>query len=236
MMAIGAGVRDTVPLAVPAVPIGLILGVAIRESTVVDNLAGWSSSVLILAGAAQLTAVDLITRGAGLAAVLAAVAMINARHLMYSAALRHRFRSAPTWFRIAASYLMLDQTFALNVDGVGRRLETKPLDYQMPYYLASGLTMALPWQAATAAGILIGDVIPQEWEVGFSVPLMFLGLMVMSINDRPAVAAAVVGGTVSVAGRSWPSGSGLLAGAVLGVVAAGFLDWHANRHVGGDGS
>lgn len=224
-----AGVRVAIPLALPAVPIGLILGVAIRDSTVIDNLAGWSSSWLILAGAAQLASVDLIDRGAGVLTVLAAVFMINARHVMYSAALSHRFRHAPAWFRLVASYLLLDQTFAMNADGAYNNPERKPLDYQIPYYLATALPMVSMWLAATAAGIVIGDVIPAEWEVGFTIPIMFLGLMVMSISNRPGVLAALVGGAVAVAGRSWPSGTGLLAGAVLGVIVGGAADWYQGR-------
>ena len=231
-----AGVRTAIPLALPAVPIGLILGVAIRDSEVINNLAGWSSSWLILAGAAQLASVDLIDQGAGVATVLAAVFMINARHLMYSAALSHRFRHAPSWFRLVASYLLLDQTFAMNADGAYNKPETKPLDYQIVYYLATALPMLSMWLVATAAGILIGDVIPAEWEVGFAIPIMFLGLMVLSISNRPGVLAALVGGSVAVAGRSWPSGTGLLAGAVLGVIVGGAADWYQSRGEPAEGS
>lgn len=224
-----AGIKTAIPLALPAVPIGLILGVAVRDSVIIDNLAGWSSSLLILAGAAQLASIDLIDQGAGVATVLAAVFMINARHVMYSAALSHRFRHAPIWFRLVASYLLLDQTFAMNADGAYNNPEAKSMDHQMAYYLATALTMVSAWLAATAAGILIGDVIPADWEVGFTIPIMFLGLMVMSISNRPGMLAALVGGAVAVAGRSWPSGTGLLAGAVLGVIVGGAADWYQGR-------
>ena len=53
---------------------------------------------------------------------------------------------------------------------------------------------------------------------------MFLGLLVLSTFNLPGVVAAIIGGTVAVVGRGWPSGSGLLLGAVLGVVVAGVLD------------
>ncbi len=228
--AVAAGLRTAVPLALPAIPIGLILGVAIRDSAVIDNLAGWSSSWLILAGAAQLASVDLIDQGAGVFTVLAAVFMINARHLMYSAALSHRFRHAPIWFRLVASYLLLDQTFAMNADGAYNSPESRPLDYQIVYYLATAIPMVSMWLVATAVGILIGDIIPAQWEVGFTIPIMFLGLMVMSISNRPGILASVVGGAVAVAGRSWPSGTGLLAGAVLGVIVGGAADWYQSRN------
>ncbi len=218
------GLAAAVPLAIPALPIGVLLGVAIRDSDIVGNWAGWASSWLIFAGAAQFAAVELLDQGAGVAAVVAAVFMINARHLMYSAAIGGRFLRAPTWFKWVGSYFLIDQVFALNnehaADGPGDR----SLAYRMRYYLACAAPMAVVWYIGVGAGILLGQFIPESWEIEFAIPLMFLGLLVMSTFNIPGVVAALIGGTVAVAGRGWPSGSGLLLGAVLGVAVAGMLD------------
>ena len=84
--------------------------------------------------------------------------------------------------------------------------------------------MATVWYLGVGSGILLGQFIPAAWEIEFAIPLMFLGLLVLSTFNLPGVIAAVIGGTVAVIGRGWPSGTGLLLGAVLGVAVAGVLD------------
>ncbi|MDH3296557.1 MAG: AzlC family ABC transporter permease [Acidimicrobiia bacterium] len=218
-----AGFAASVPLAIPAMPIGILLGVAIRDSEVVGSLAGWSSGWMIFAGAAQFAAIDLLDRGAGVLAVVAAIFMINARHLMYSAALSTGFKEAPLWFKVIGSYLLIDQAFALNGDHAPG-LAGRTVHYRIWHFFGTVVPMATVWPVTIAAGLWLGQLIPPEWEVDFAIPLMFLGLMVMSIANGPGLVAAVVGGTVAVAGREWPSGTGLVAGAVLGVAVAGLLD------------
>lgn len=213
-----------VPLALPALPIGVLLGVAIRESDVVGNWAGWASSFLIFAGAAQFAAVELLDEGASVAAVVAAVFMINARHLMYSAAISGRFQAAPTWFKWIGSYFLIDQVFALTNQFAADGSNNRSLTYRMRFHLAAAAPMAAVWYVGVGAGILLGQFIPPAWEIEFAIPLMFLGLLVLSTFNLPGVVAAVLGGTVAVVGRGWPSGTGLLLGAVLGVAVAGVLD------------
>lgn len=215
---------DSSSLAVAAFPIGLLLGVAVRNAVAVPNLAGFASSLMIFAGSSQLAAVELIDRGAGAVAVVAAVAMINARHLMYSATLGDRYRRAPLWFRIVASYLLIDQVFALNNEQTNPELARRPLPEQMAYYLGTALPLFCLWQVGTVVGILVGNVIPASWEIDFAVALMFAGLLVLSLNRWPAAVAALVGGGLAWVGRGWPSGTGLLAGAVAGVVAGAVAD------------
>jgi len=221
-----SGVRAALSLAVPALPIGVLLGFAIRESAVVSNLAGWSSSWLVFAGAAQFAAIELLDQGAGVFAVVAAVFMINARHLMYSAALSGRYRSAPTWFKVVGSYFLIDQVFALNGDHISSGRDDRHISHRMAYYLGSALPMASVWLVGVASGIGLGQFIPASWEIEFAIPLMFLGLLILSTSNLPGVVAAVIGASVAVVGRDWPSGSGLLTGAVLGVVVAGTMDWY----------
>lgn len=222
--AVRRGLTAAIPLAIPALPIGVLLGVAIRDSDVVANWAGWASSFLIFAGAAQFAAVELLDQGAGVAAVVAAVFMINARHLMYSAAIGGRFDEAPTWFKWIGSYFLIDQVFALNNEYAATAPSDRSLRYRMGFYLASAAPMAAVWYFGVGAGILLGQFIPASWEIEFAIPLMFLGLLVLSTFNLPGVVAAVIGGTVAVVGRGWPSGTGLLLGAVLGVAVAGILD------------
>ncbi|MEM9204271.1 MAG: AzlC family ABC transporter permease [Actinomycetota bacterium] len=214
-----SGFRDVIPLAVPGMPFGFVLGVVIADSGL-DQFAAWMSSPIIAAGAAQLAAIELLAEQASAAVVLVTVAFINSRHLMYSAALRPRFAGFPGWFRAVGPYVLLDQSFALAVaqpDDIDDRT-------RMWHFFGSGAFLWTMWMIATALGVLVGDVTEPEWQLGFAVPILFGGLMILSIANRAGFVAAAVGAIVSVAGASLPQGSGVLLAIVLGVTAGGVVD------------
>ena len=214
-----AGFRDVMPIAVPGIPFGFVLGVVIADSGL-DQLAAWASSPIIAAGAAQLAAIELLAESASAAVVLVTVAFINSRHLMYSAALRPRFAGFPGWFRIVGPYILLDQSFALAVaqpDDIDDRT-------RMWHFLGSGAFLWIMWMCATLTGVFVGDVTEPEWQLGFAVPILFGGLMLLSITNRAGAVAAAVGAIVSVLGAELPQGSGVLLAIVLGVTAGGFIE------------
>ena len=74
---------DILPLSLPAVPFGFVVGLAIIEAGV-NPVVGWSSSWVIFGGAAQLTLISLLGSGAAVTAAIGAALVVNARHLMYS--------------------------------------------------------------------------------------------------------------------------------------------------------
>lgn len=207
------GVIDALPLFVPAVPFGLVIGLAIADSGM-NPLVGWSSSWVVFAGAAQLTLITLLGSGAALVAAVGTALVVNARHLMYSAALAPTFQRQPPWFRRLGPYLLIDQVFAL----MAVRPHEEP-DRFRTYYLAVGITFWTLWLGVTALGILIGPVIPQEWNLEFAVPILFIGLLVLGVDRWPKVVAAVVGVVATYLAAGLPNRTGLLVGASVGVVA-----------------
>lgn len=214
-----AGFREVIALAVPGAPFGFVLGVVIADSGL-DQLAAWFSSPIVLAGASQLAAIELLAESAGSAVVLVTVAFINSRHVMYSAALRLRFRGFPRWFRAVGPYVLLDQSFALAVSQPDDMSDGE----RMWHFLGSGAFLWLMWMCSTGAGVLVGDITEPEWQLGFAVPILFGGLMLLSVSNRAGVVAAAIGATVAVAGAGLPQGSGVLLAIVLGVAAGGFIE------------
>jgi len=221
-----AGALAIAPLAAPGIPFGLVLGLVISDGGI-DRLAGWSSSFIIIAGAAQLIVMSQLIDGASAAVIIVSVALINSRHVMYSAALRPRVAEFPSWFRVIGPYFLLDQVFAV--------ADARPAEMtdreRLWHYMGSAFFIWPMWVFAVSAGILFGDVIDESWSLDFAVPLMFGGLMVLAIRDRPGVLAAVVAATVAVVGKDLPQGSGLLLGILVGVAAGGF----AESRLGGGG-
>lgn len=208
------GAIDALPLFVPAIPFGLVIGLAITESGM-NPFVGWSGSWLIFGGAAQLTLVTLLGTGVAVAAAVGTALVVNARHLMYSAALAPTFQRQPRWFRWLGPYLLIDQLFALTTV---RAPEEDPDSFRS-YYLAAGATFWALWLAVVAFGLLLGPVVPEEWNLEFAIPILFIGLLVLGIEHWPEMVAALAGAGVTYLAAGLPNRTGLLVGAFLGMVA-----------------
>lgn len=204
---------DAIPLYIPGIPFALVIGLAVVDSGI-NPFIGWSSSWLIFGGAAQLTVISLLGTGTALVAAITAALVVNARHIMYSAALAPRFQNQPRWMQLVGPYLLIDQVFAL----ASLRRADDP-DTFRTYYLAVGVTFWFLWQVTTALGLLIGPIIPAEWNLPFAVPILFLGLIVMGIDKSPKLVAALVGAGVTFLFAGLPNRAGLLVGAVAGIAA-----------------
>ncbi len=215
------GIKTIWPLMIPGIPVGLVVGLVVTEREVPAFL-GWSTSWIIFAGSSQLAAIELIGEGAGPAVIILTVLFINARHIIYSAALRDRFSVYPLWIRVLAPYVLLDQQFAA-AETAPELVDPTPR-YRLWHFLGAGVFMWTLWQFAVAAGIVIGDLVQPDWQLIFSVPILFLGLMVLSIKNQASVAAAVTGGVVSIVASDLPQGSGLLLAIIVGMVVGAAVD------------
>ena len=217
--AFGRGVRAALPLMVPPIPFGLALGLIITESDEVGTLVGWSSSWLLFAGSAQLVAVELLDEGAADAIVIATIVMINARHIVYSAVVNSRLGAVPRWFRVLGSYWLTDQVFA--IDGMQGPVSDRQ---RMWTILGAGWTMWSIWNVAVLVGVFVGDFLPEDFPVGFTVAVLFGGLMILSISNRAGAAAAVVGGVIAVGARDLPPGSAVLIAIIVGAAVGAALE------------
>lgn len=209
---------EALPVFIPAIPFALVLGLAIKAS-LVDPLLGWSSSPIVYGGASQLTLITLLGEGAAGAAAVVAALIVNARHLMYSAAMAPTFQQQPAWFRWVGPYFLIDQVFALCT----LRINDDPQAFRT-YYLGVGVTFWLLWLITTGAALIIGPAIPSNWGIGFAVPILFLGLLVMGIDRWPKAAAALIAAATAFLAADLPHRSGLLVGAAVGVAAGMLLE------------
>ena len=85
---------DALGIAVSAVGFGFVYGLAAREAgfSLVEAMA---MSVIVFAGAAQFAAVGYVASGLAWPGIILLTALLNARHLLYSAALAPWLRRAP---------------------------------------------------------------------------------------------------------------------------------------------
>lgn len=213
------GVRRIFPFSLIAGPFGVVYGATAADSGIADVPAIFAS-VAILAGASQIALVELIDDGASWIVAVATALVINLRFSLYSASLAPAFRRFSPGWRFGLGYLLTDQTAVVSV--VEYEGHSDP-GYQRWFTLGAGAWFVMPWWIGTTVGVLLGGGIPDGWQIGFAVPLMFTALLVPTIVDRPRFAAAVTGALVAVATTWLPGGVNIMVGAAAGITVGTVL-------------
>jgi predicted branched-subunit amino acid permease len=207
-----AGAAAMAPIVVAYAPFALVIGSTV--ATLDQPVAGWAGSWLIYGGSAHLAALQGLSRGSALLAVVTGL-LINARLLVYSASLAPRWRDQPRWFRAAGAALLVDPTWALAEQHAERA--TSP-GAQRRFYLAAGLTLGAGWSAMIAAGAIAGHRLAHAG-LRLAVPLCLIALVGPRLRDRGHRWAAACGALVAVATSGWPSGTGIVAAIAAGAIA-----------------
>jgi predicted branched-subunit amino acid permease len=220
-----AGMRSVLPILPGVVPFGMIAG----ASAVAAGMSAAQSqlmSITIFAGASQVAAVDLMARGAAWWTMLLAVWVINSRMVMYGASLAPIMPRLRGPKAVAASYLLTDQAYAVTLVRADRHPSAGRL---VRYYFGAALSLWTTWQASTAAGSVLGNLVPESWQLEFTIPLMFLALLAPVLKDRPAWISAITAGTVMLATRGLPNNLGLIVGVIAGIAAGMAMDSRRKR-------
>jgi predicted branched-subunit amino acid permease len=210
-----AGLRETLPLLAGAVPFGFVTGVA----SVAAGMSAFQAialSFICFSGIAQLVTAQLLAAGSPLVVILAAALVLSLRHLMYSAAFSPHIAHLPPRWRIAMSYLLTDQGFAM---GVRRFSEPGPTTNREWHYLGTSVPLWFTWQAAVVAGAVAGAQVPPSWSLDFVVVLSFVSILAPALRTRADIAAAVVGGAVALIAAGLPWRLALVAGSLAGIGA-----------------
>ena len=208
--------RDVAVLFLPALPFALLFGVTVVESGV-PQLLGWSISIIMFGGAAQMTLMTLIGEGAAVSAAVTTTLIVTARHILYSVTLAPRFQGQPAWFRWLGPYVLIDQVFALT--------QVKELsddaDFRR-YYLAAGFMFWGLWVSFTGLGIILAPIIPETLCIDIAIPLLFLGLLLMAIKRRNQVVTALVSGGAALAFAGMDNQVGLIIAVLIALTVATF--------------
>jgi predicted branched-subunit amino acid permease len=222
-----AGIRDGWPFVFVAAPFSMLFGVvAIEAGLSVAQAMGFS--VVVIAGASQFAAVQLMVDDASIALILLAALAVNLRMAMYSAALVPFLGTAPLWQRACVAYLNFDQSYMASV----AKYETKPMSVSERFWFFIGVAtpIAPTWIAFTAVGALVGASIPPEYALDFALPITFLAMIGPMLRTLPHVAAAFVSMCVGLVLVGLPSGSGLLIAAACAMVTGVVVEsWTEKR-------
>lgn len=217
-----AGVRDGLPFILMAAPFALVFGVAATDAGLTLAQA-MGFSVLVIAGASQFAALQMMMDNAGIAFVLLAALAVNLRMAMYSAALVPALGPAPLWQRACVAYLLFDQTYI----GSAARYEERPemtIGERVAYFMGLATPITPTWIGMTLVGILAGAAVPEAWALDFIVPIVFLAMVAPMLKSWAHVAAAAVSVILSLALIGLPSGMGLLIAAAAAMVTGATVE------------
>ncbi len=221
------GFRDALPFLIVIVPFGVLFGVVAAE-------AGWGlaemmgMSVMVIAGASQFTALQLLSEHAPLLIVIATSLAVNLRMAMYSAAMAEHVGALPFWKRALVAYTLTDQSFGVAIN----RFTLQPQasrGWKVAYYLGVSVPVCGPWYAATWLGAVAGEAIPEGLALDFAVPITFLALVGPGLRSLPHLAAALVSVVVSLALAWLPYNLWLLVAAVLAMATGAFVEGRMER-------
>ena len=217
------GARSGVPLMIGVIPFGLVLGLAAREAGLTTVQSVFFSTAL-LGGTAQLASVQLYGAQASAVVVIATAIIINLRYSMYSLSLFPILKERSFPERLFAAYCVSDQSYAVTMAEYERAPDNRFLS---TYFLGTSLAIFSVWVCSILAGYNLGTVIPPELSLDFTIPLVFMSLLIPHLKGWDRQISALVGGLVAVIlVPRLPLQSGLLASILLGIgagIAAGFF-------------
>jgi 4-azaleucine resistance transporter AzlC len=208
------GVRDESPILLGVAPFGLIFG-ALAVSAHIAGPAAQAMSSIIFAGSSQFISAQMIGSGTSGLVIILVVFVVNLRHALYSASIAPHVRHLARGWKFLLGYLLTDEAYAVTITHYNQ--EGDPANRHW-YFLGAGLTLWTVWQVSTAAGIFIGAQLPQDWPLGFVLPLTFIALVVPALKDKAGIAAAVTAALVGVLTFAFPFKIGLLAAAFIGIL------------------
>jgi len=213
------GLRDgfvqCVPVAVGVAGYGVVFGVLAREAGLSVAEATLMSAT-VLAGAAQLIAVELWADPVPVVAVVGTTLVVNLRYVLMGAALRPWFRRLAPRQAYASVFFTADENWALTMGELrsGSRLGA--------FLLGSGLAIWSFWVAATVVGATAGGVVgdPSSYGLDFALTAVFLAIAVELWEGRSTLAPWGATAVVAVATEALLPGRWyVLCGALAGVLA-----------------
>ncbi|GAB4454271.1 MAG: AzlC family ABC transporter permease [Anaerolineales bacterium] len=215
-----AGVRAELPLLIGVFPFGMIYG-ALALNAGLSKAAAQMMSSIVFAGSSQFVAAQLIHESAPGLVIVLTIAVVNLRHMLYSASLAPYLAPLSTRWKTLLAYLLTDEAYAPTILHY-ERSGVQPFGHW--FLLGAGLALWSTWQVSTALGIFLGASIPDAWSLDFALPLTFIAMVVPALKGRPYIAAALSAGIVALAAHALPFKLGLILAALTGIAAGTILE------------
>jgi 4-azaleucine resistance transporter AzlC len=220
MKSFWAGVRAEFPLLIGVFPFGLIYGTLALGAGLSPTAAQMMSSI-VFAGSSQFVAAQLIHDAAPGVVIVLTIAIVNLRHMLYSASVApYLEKLSPRWKGLLA-YLLTDEAYAATVIHFEEEGLTPTSHW---FFLGAGFSLWFTWQTSSALGILLGTAIPAAWPLDFAVPLTFIAMVMPVLKDSPVIVSALSAGLVALLAFNLPYKLGLILAALIGIFIGTLLE------------
>lgn len=204
------------PLAVGVFVYAVTFGLLAR-ATGLSIVEAMLMSTTVYSGSAQTATVSAMAAGAGIGACIVTILMLNARYLLYGAALRPWLGQASPLQAYSSLYFLGDGNWVLamkaHTDG----------EKDAGFVFGSGVAMFIPWVGGTLIGAVATDWVTDPKLLGLDFLLvafcmaMGTGLVKSRHDLLPAIVAVVVAVAVD---RLAPGGWTIVAAGLAGALAA----------------
>ena len=165
------GIITSIPLILGFFPVAMAFGLLSKNIGISMRDTSFFS-IFVFAGASQFMALDLLKAGISTGNIIIATFLLNLRHLMMSASLSVRLKEIKKQWLFFIAFGITDESFS-----VTSLTKTK---LNTPFLLVFyGLTY-LSWVSGTAAGYLVGTLLPSTLQSSLGIGLygMFIALLV----------------------------------------------------------
>ena len=179
-----SGMKASIPACLGVIPVGISFGLLAVKAGL-TNFEAILMSASVMAGAAQLMSISMITQGAAFSAIILGTFFINLRHIVMSSSVMHRMKKAALLQRMVAAFALCDESFAIF-----------SLSDEDSHLFLLGINSALygSFIISTFIGSLMTGFLPQIVVDSFSIALYaaFLGLLLPSIKNNTPLILLVV--------------------------------------------
>ena len=184
-------------------------------------------SAFVNSGSAQLAAVTTIAAGQAAAGTLAATILVmNARYLLFGAAMRPWLGAAPAPQAYGSLFFLGDANWMLSMKAHAQG------ERDAAYVLGSGLQMFGAWLAGTGLGNLAGGILPDPKRLGldFMLAAFATAMMVGMTKSRADLGPLAAGaGTAVLIAQIASFGWAIVAAGVAGGLTAALRSGDAGR-------
>ena len=222
--AFGAGFRHMAPMAAGIGAWGLMTGVAMVKSGM-SVIEATAMTLLVYAGSSQLAAIPLLVAGAPAWVILATGFCVNLRFVVFSLHLRPYLMHMPRWRRMLHGYLTADLSYAVFTGRYPTPASTGPGRREQEAFLTGGYCVTwLSWMGLSLLGIVLANLIPQSWGLGFAGVLSLVGILCSMATTRLRVLAAAIAGATAVAAYALPLKLNIVTGIGVAVLLSFWLE------------
>ncbi len=197
---------------------------ALALSAGLSPAAAQMMSSILFAGSAQFAVAQLVHDAAPAAVIIVTVAMINLRHMLYSASMAPYLKELSTRWKSVLAYLLTDEAYAATITHYQASGVTPSGHW---FLLGAGLALWTTWQISSALGIFLGAALPADWPLDFALPVTFIAMVIPTLKGRPMLAAALTAGAVALLAYGLPYKLGFILAAFVGIAAGMLLERRA---------